>query len=321
MTADDSPEHIPADDDADNGEASDKPSSLEEQFLASYHFDEDDDFDRELLDLVQTRKRGSVLRPILMVLVIVVVSSVIFDWSDEIAYFFSSSDPLELGDTTTFSSRAAEDPEWEPAVEHNRYVSLTGLPTRISRGGKYEFFRLVGAEIYVQRELDPEEIDEEPSTVPERPGPGLPIDEHRQRYEGEGRLIAFANAPDRVAGLKEHYAEHYNLRFCEDYTDRQLEDLRQQQLETMHTRWRQRYEQTDEQRRAELGLEPIPTEEEERDYLANRPVCVDAYLVHDGQRPIDQWWYVLFSALLIAFMIFTAFKLVRWFQDWLKPRA
>ncbi len=298
-------------------------SDLEKRFLEGYAYDEGDDFDEELLELVENRQRGSVLRPILMILVIVVVSSVIYDWRDEIEYFFADSEPVEIGDTTRFSSRAAQDPDWEPPVAHNRYVSIGGMPTRVSRGGGYEFFRLVGAEIYVQRKLEIDD-DEDPdrggvvSMVPERAGPGLPIDEHRRRYEGEGRLIAFAKAPERVRGLKEHYAEHYNLRFCEDYTERQLEDFRAQQLETLLSRHRQRYEQTDKERREELGLEREPSDSEIRRYLDERPVCVDAYLVHDGQRPADQWWYVLFSALLGLFVLFTAYKLVRWFQAWLR---
>lgn len=300
-----------------------EPTDLERQFLQGYGGSSDDEFDDELLELMENRQRGSVLRPILMILVIVVVSSVIYDWRGEIEYFFADSDPVELGDATRFSSRAAENPDWKPPVEHNQYVSVEGMPVRVTGGGGYQFFRLVGAEIYVQREIEQSEDDDDDSSgiisqVPERPGQGVPVDEHRKRYEGAGRLVSFARAPERVKGLKEHYGEAYNMRFCEDLSPSQIEDRQAEQVETYRERQRRRYEEASEEVRAERDLRPEPTAEDVENFIRDNPVCVDAYLVHDGQEPKDQWWYVLVSALLGLFVIFTAFKLVRWFQAWLK---
>ena len=180
--------------------ASDKPqnerdnppperSDLEEQFLDGYRPDTgDDDFDEELLALTKTSNRGSVLRPILMILVIVVVGWVIYDWQDELAYFFSSSEAVEVGDVSQFPVKSADDPDWEPPIAHNQYVSIQGMPTRLSGGSEYEFFRLVGGEIYVQRAVGEGKGANEDGSHPlpgRSMGPDLAVDEHRQRYEGK----------------------------------------------------------------------------------------------------------------------------------------
>lgn len=316
-----------ADDDNGSGRPDEEHSPIEERFLGGYEEGgQPDEFDQELIEMVETRERGSVLRPILMIAVIVLIGWVIYDWSDHLAYFASSPDPVELGDVAEFGQRAAEDPDWEPPLQHNTYVSLEGMPTRISSGGNYEFFRVIGAEIYVQREVeDPEDGDddsirEQEDALPDHDlSPGLPVDEHRSRYEGAGRLTSFAAAPDRVEGLKEFYGEQYNIRFCEDYSERQLQDFRQRQREVIEDNWRQRYREADPDERERRDLTPEPTDQQLQELLDDRPVCVNAYLVQDGERPIDQWWYVLFSVLLGALMIFNVYKLVRWFRDWLKP--
>lgn len=328
MTSDD--ENLPGNDPDDLKE-------VERRFLDAPN-PGDEELDEELLELVESRERGSVLRPILMIAVIFLVMWVVWDWRSEVGYFFTSPDPVEIGEVSELPVKQAQDPDWEPPIEHNAYVSLTGMPTRITTGRGHRFFRLVGAEIYVQQQFDdPDEddggffdfswgfaddafLDDGDSNLPERNmGPGLPVDEHRALYDGEGRLISFAADPQRVAGLKQFYGETYNIRFCEDYSEGQIEDLERQRLERFQTRWRTRYEQADEQQREERQLTPQPSDIDERRLLAENPVCVDAYLLQDGQRPIDQWWYLLFAALLSAFALFNVYKVVQWFRDWLKP--
>ncbi len=309
-----------------DGDGSQKDySDAERQFLA--HQEEPDEFDEELRELIETRERGSVLRPILMIIVILMIGSVISGWGDELEYFFSSWEPVQVGDTAAFSEKAAADPDWEPPLNHNTYVSMEGLPTRMTTGGNYKFFRLLGAEVYVQ--LEQEETDDEDDThplledqesLPERNmAPGLLPDEQRQFYSGEGRLISFAADPELVRGIKRFYGERYNMQFCEDFVEHQIEDMEQQLLERIRNRWQQRYEEADNEERERRGLTPEPTAEEEQQLLERDPVCVNAYLLQDGQRPVDRWWYLLFTVLLGGFAVYTAFKLVRWFQDWLKP--
>lgn len=295
-----------------------KPS-LEEIFLAGSTKEEDPEFDQELLELTRERNRGSVLRPILMLVVILFIGSVIHDWSDELEYFFSSSEPLEMGDVAEFPVKSL-DPEWTPPVEHNRYVSVEGLPTRISRGGEYEFFRLIGGEFYVQRKLTEAEREEAQRALPSRSEMmGMTPGADRNRYVGKGRLVAFGEAPQRFEGLKRHYRERYGTRFCEDYTERQQEELRRQRIEQARINWEARYENASEEERERRALTATPTEAELEDLLERNPVCVHAYMIYDEQRPRDLWWHVLFSALLGVLMLFNAVKLVRWFRNWVRP--
>lgn len=296
---------------------SSKPS-LEEIFLAGSNHD-DPEFDDELMELARERNRGSVLRPILMLLVIAVILSVIVDWKDELIYFFHSSEPIEMGDVSEFPVLAL-DPEWEPPVLHNSYVSVTGLPTRISRGGEYEFFRLIGGEFYVQRELSEEERQEaQEQTLPRRADLlGMAPGGDRTIYRGTGRLMAFSEAPERFQGLKRHYQNRYNTRFCEDYSERQHMELERQRKEQVVENWALRYENASPEDRERRGLTPTPTEEELADLLDRNPVCVHAYMIYDDQHPRDFWWYLLFSGLLLLIVLYNLVKLYRWFANWLR---
>lgn len=298
-------------------EESTKPS-LEEIFLAGSQ-KEDPEFDEELMDLVRERQRGSVLRPIMMVLVIVVIGSVIADWKDELTYFFHPSEPVAMGDISEFPIHAL-DPQWEPPVTHNTYVSLQGLPTRISRGGEYEFFRLIGGEFYVQRKLSPEEVERsQEERLPTRAElMGMAPGGDREVYNGRGRLVAFEEAPQRFGGLKRHYQERYNTLFCEDYTERQRAELRRQKMEQVADNWALRFENADQEERDRRNLTPQPTQEELDDLLDRNPVCVHAFMIYDDQAPRDFWWYLVFSALLGLLMLYNVVKLYRWFANWLK---
>ena len=297
-------------------------TSLEAEFLArAADYEEPDDFDLELSELTRSRSRGSVLRPILMIIVVLLVGSMLNDWRDEISYFFTSPTPVEIGDPARFAGRMAEEPGWRPEVGHNQYVAVEGMPTRMSRGSRQEVFRLLGGEIYVQRELTEEErAQREGSKLPpRRAGPGVPIDEHRDRFDGTGRMVAFAAVPQHVAGLKQFYGERYNLRFCEDLSERQLQELREQRLQAHRASWERRFEEADEETRQRRNLRPTPETADEEQYLRNYPICVDAYLVIADKRPIDHWWYVALGLLLAAFMVFNIFKLMTWFRDWIEP--
>ena len=295
-----------------------KRPSAEELFLARGQSNEPDEFDEELFELTKTRERGSVLRPILMITVISLVIWVIYDWQDELAYFFSSSEPVELENVADFSLRKAEEPDWDPPVGHNQYVSLSGVPMRISSSEKYEIFRLMGAEIYVQREIGEERMREDDKPPSHLAGGVLPVDEYRQPYSGSGRMISFAAAPQQVAGVKSFFGEHYGTRFCEDYSQARIEDMERRELQQFRVRWERRYQEADEEQRQQRGLTPEPDSAQEERYLAENPVCVDAYLVRDGQRPRDQWWHLVFSAFLAIFALFNAYKLVEWFRRWLR---
>ncbi len=321
MTEHNNDDTQPADDapPEDAAPASNRPS-VEDIFLRRSDDEGDAAFDAELEALTKTRNRGSVLRPILMIIIVLLVTSVITDWSDEVRYFFQPDDPVELGDASEFPIKQADDPDWSPQLEHNTFVSIEGMPTRISSGSRYEVFRLVGADIYVQRDVDAGDELEEGRTLPRRNmGPGVPVDEHREFYRGQGRLLAFDEAQNRVDGLKEFFGQTYNTQFCEDFSERRIADMEARRVEIFRQNWHERYQEASPEERDEKELTPEPSDEQVQRAIDRNPVCTTAYLLHDDQTPEDHWWYVLLSALLSLFVIFNIVKLVRWFQKWLKP--
>ena len=170
---------------------------------------DDEEVDPELLDLASSKRPQSILRPILFGVVIWVGVSIIGDWQTPLAYFFSSSEPVEIGSVTEFAAKRAQDPDWETPIPHNHYVSLEGVPSRRAQSERYRFFKLVGGHVYIQvardnadesaleREFDKEEGD---------------ID--RTMFEGAGRALDLSQSPDQYQGLKKYYFERYRTYFC-----------------------------------------------------------------------------------------------------------
>ena len=287
--------------------------------LEAYFFQHDDDeLDPDLLELHREQKRGSVLRPILMILIIVLVASVIGDWTDEVRYFFHPNEPIALGDVADFPVLRAEDPSWSPPIQHNTYVSVEGMPMRISRGGEYEFFRLIGGEFYVQRAITDEDYDPNRSLPTRQQLLGTSASGDRVRYQGSGRLVSFAAAPDRFRSLKNHHFERYGTRFCEDYSQRQIDELLRQREELLRANWALRYQSASPDEIQAQNLTPEPSPDEVDSLLHRNPVCVNAYLIQDGQSPRTFWRYLVFCGVLALLMIFNAVKLVLWFRDWFR---
>ncbi|MFU8807219.1 MAG: hypothetical protein ACNA8W_25645, partial [Bradymonadaceae bacterium] len=219
---------------------------------------EEDDLDPELMELAERRSRGSILRPILMVAVIVFGASILTDWKAELAYFFSSSEPIEIGSVTEFAVQSSRDPNWRPPLEDNRYVSISGVPTRRSAGRKHHYFRLIGGEIYVEVPRD-----DYISNPIERELAGQQRgDVDRTYFEGEGRLIAFSSVSDRYGGLRQYYNERYNTRFCDDFTETAIAEIARRRRETIRQNLALEYESASEETRKELDLKAVASEED-----------------------------------------------------------
>lgn len=278
--------------------------------------DEREQVDDELMALAQRREQGSVLQPILMLLVIAVLGSVVSDWRSEIAYFFEDSEPVALGDVTGWPAKMRDESGWEPPVAHNTFVSLEGVPSRRSEGGDWEFFKLVGGEVYVQREgrlAGMSALEREMALTSDEPG-----DNDRTYYEGQGRLLSFASSGERLAGLKRFYGERYGMAFCEDYDAAGLERLAEERRETIRRNWTARYREATPEERAEEGWTERATEAEVQQVFESEPLCVNAYFVQDGRRPIDHWWYAVMALLMGLFAAFNVYKLVRWGRAWVR---
>jgi hypothetical protein len=174
-------------------------------------FDEDvdEDIDDELLNLASSNRQGSLLRPILFLVVIWFGASIIGDWQSQLYYFFSSSDPVDIGTVEDYPAKRAQDADWQPAIPHNRYVQVEGVPSKRAQSKRYKFFKLVGDQVYIEV---PHE-DGEQSTLEQEFGDKTgEID--RTYFEGAGRALHLSEMTQRYQGLRSYYNQRYGTPFC-----------------------------------------------------------------------------------------------------------
>lgn len=169
----------------------------------------EEEIDPELLGLASSGRRGSILRPILFLVVIWFGASLIHDWKVPLSYFFSSSEPVEIGNVIEFASLSAQDPNFKPDIPHNRYVSLSGVPSRRSQGDRFMFFKLAGGDVYVEMPREDAGLSDIEREVQNKKG-----DIDRQFFEGSGRALRLSEMPERYTGLRSYYFGRYYTYFC-----------------------------------------------------------------------------------------------------------
>jgi hypothetical protein len=284
--------------------------------------DSEDEVDEELVALANEQRSQSILQPVLFMAVIALGVWVISDWWPDIEYFFSARQPVEVGSVTEFASKRAKDPDWEPDLPNNRYVSLSGVPTRRSASEKYRYFKLIGSSIFVEQpHTNAPEGSGGSGKVGDLDSPrrslrnlrsGLGPD--RTYFEGKGRLMKFSEMPQRYQGVRTYYRKNYGTRFCGLMTDQEIERLRDVRRNAIVETWQDRYNEASPEERQEKNLKKRPSEEEIREILQRDPVCIDAYLLRSTVSPTDNWWYLLIAGFFGLFMLVNAYWLVRWFM-------
>lgn len=277
---------------------------------------DDEGVDEDLVSLADAPTRDSILRPILMILVLALGGYIISDWQEELAFFFSPTEPIEIGTVQDYPAMADQDASWSPNIPHNRVVKVTGIPSKRSIANRYKYFKLVGGEVYIEEPRD----DYGDSAIKRELGEKPKADIDRTYFIGEvGRAVSFASMPGRYAGLRRYYEVNYGTKFCVDMDDAERERLKRKQRETIRTALRQSYEVASEEERRKNELTPEPTEEQITEFASTHPVCVDAWLIQIGTTPGDYWWYVALTALFALFMLVDAVFLVRWVINFVKP--
>jgi hypothetical protein len=194
-----------------------------EEYQNKEHDDSfDDEVDEELLNLASSNRQGSLLRPILFLVVIWFGISIIGDWQTQLSFFFSSSDPIEIGSVTEFAAERAQDPNWDPEIPHNRYVSVEGVPSKRARSKRYKFFKLVGGQVYVEV---PHAEDDKTELEREFGDQAGEID--RTYFQGAGRALHVGEMQQRYQGLRSYYYQRYGTVFC----GMQLSDKQQRAMD------------------------------------------------------------------------------------------
>jgi len=274
-----------------------------------------EEVDPELLALAEERSRGSLLRPVLFVAVIVLGGWILADFWPDLRYFFSTDDPAKLGVVhEEYAGQAQEAPHRRLELPHNEYVHLEGIPKRRSQSEQYRFFRLVGAPIYVQTPRE-----ETPDSLADRVGDEGDGSADREFFSGEGRLIALWRMPERFHSIKNYYRKHYGTRFCGRLSEEEKRSIRQRQRTAYIENHREEYENASVEERAEMR--PEPTEEEIRRVVESKPVCVDAYLLLDGESPGSSWRILTLAALFALFIVLNIYWLIRWFRNFFAPEV
>lgn len=276
-----------------------------------------EEVDPELVALAQERSRGSPLRPVLFAAVIVLGVWILADFWPDLTYFFSTAEARDLGAVHKEHAREAQShPKRAVDLPHNRYVELQGIPKRRSQSEQYQFFRLVGAPIFVQTPRE-----EQPETLAERVGDEGQGTADREYFAGEGRLIALWKMPERFQSIKNYYRKHYGTRFCGNLSEEQRASIRERQRTAYVESTRQEYENASEKERERQDLRPEPTEEELENILEANPVCVKGYLLLDANSPGSSWRILALAGLFVIFIFLNIYWLIRWFQNFFGPEV
>lgn len=269
----------------------------------------DDSVDPELMALAESRN-DSILKPILMIAVIALGFWIIDDWREELAYFFSPSEPVAIGSVTDFASEKLKNPDFEPDIPHNRYVELGGIPTQRSQSERFLFFKLVGGEVYVEAERADADMD---PLQREMEGESK-ADIDRTYFEGRGRAMHFSRMPSRYNGVRRYYQSRYGTVFCEQLDAAGRKELLQRKRDAIRMQWIEEYEAMSPDERQNSVMTAEPTDKDVARIMSLDPVCVDAFLIREGVEPSDHIWYLLLTGFFVGFMIFNLVLLVRWIR-------
>jgi len=248
--------------------------------------------------LARMRPRINWVRPFLMIAVMVFAGFVMSRFQTELEYYLSSDTPIELGDVTDFASHAATDPTWVPTIPHNRYVSISGIPSRrsVACNPPLRFFKLIGGHVYVEAPMDQEMTTLECEMEKKNKDPSK-VDV--QFYSGQGRAISLDRTDQRYTALKNFYEAEFGDLFCSSLTEakkqKRLDDLRQ----VLREQYKEKHK-------------AYPTDTILQELLDREPVCQNAYLIQDGRAPAGNWTYLAIFIGLALVMLWNVYVLIRW---------
>lgn len=165
-------------------------------------------------------KRLTPLNSLLMLGVIAFVPWYIYGDRQDIAYFFSSSEPVDLGRADAYSMGIdAEKPEYP----NNRYVRIQGIPIRqvgiqmrdtpLAGNVVKLVYQLMGSPIYIEENAKDSKYAEFISKTTTSFRPDAAIDP----VDITGRLRRFDSGDEtKYIPVRNYYSEKYGTQFCEN---------------------------------------------------------------------------------------------------------
>ena len=241
-----------------------------------------------------TLGKGNSFGQLLLLLLVCLFSALMLSqYIDDVKYTLSDSTAIALGMTDALQNSEFFD-EGHLLVESNRYVTVEGAESQVSFANETRFFKLLGAQVYVE-----ERVEREGTRLVNALTDAPRGEESFQAYyEGGGRLIAFRDLSSRYKSLIEFYSTNYGIYFCGYDISPELERY-------LHNReGRVRLHLSDE-----LGR--TPTEAEFQEAMGGATSCQEAYLVLSDVTPKNQRFMLGIFGLLAVIVMGTAFRLFR----------
>lgn len=190
------------------------------------------DVDREAVKKIRAQwrkerriKRLTPINTLLMLGVTVFVPWYVYNDRQDLAYFFSSGEAVELGDAASYRMVDGEASKPQDFPD-NRLVHMTGIPIRhvgiqskdtpFSTPTKRLIYMLMGSSVYIKEDMENSKYAAFMSRTSTSFGADIGVDP----IEMTGRMRRFDTAETKqFAPVRDYYAEHYGTVFCQGMSE------------------------------------------------------------------------------------------------------
>ena len=183
---------------------------------------------------VKRPPKWSASKAMLMLCVLIIIPWVISGNRSNIAYFFSSSEALDLGDSSDYIRNSKNTQAKEQNFEDNRLVKISGFPVRqiaikTKDGGLTHktklIYQLMGSGIYVEEPLENSKYAQFLSSTKTQ----FSQDAGVVAVQVEGRLRRFDTADaNQYASVRDYYTNNYDVTFCNTLSENEKAKRRAQ---------------------------------------------------------------------------------------------
>ena len=241
-------------------------------------------------------------RPIIMIAVMAFAIYLLQRYTEEVAFFLAPAEPHVVGEVTDFPLRAAEHPDWNLDIPHNRYVQVAGIPSRTSLSCKSRpptrYFKLVGAHVYIEQPIEDLDAFECEQKTQRRTQYEI---EDTAFFEGRGRAISMQQAGERYRAFRAFYEKTYGEPFCASLTP----TAREQRLSLLRQVLRNKL-------KAQAGSDPTDAEVEAA--LSHETICHDAWLIQMDKAPRQLGSWMLPPVVLALIVLWDIVALLLWIR-------
>ena len=190
---------------------------------------------REWRENKRKKKKLSPLSALLMLGVAGFIPWYLYGIRQDLVYFFSSSDAIELGSAQDYRISEEEEKTKKEDFEDNRFVKIQGIPIRhvgieikenpVLPRSKKLVYQLLGSSVYIQEDFENSRFASFMSNTSANMMGNTTVEE----LEVSGRLRRFDTSDiKKYAPVRDYYSQKYNTVFCESMSDSDL--IRKKQM-------------------------------------------------------------------------------------------